>query len=130
MANYIEDVAIPSWPVTLPTAPLFAAYSEQHPSLAAVVTSGNKSKLIRKTSTRAQVPISVEFNFSKDQMTLFENFVYTTLEGGAIRFTFKHPRTEQVVDVSFDASQQNLFTIVPNGSMEYFKVSTQFLIWS
>lgn len=130
MANIIEVESLPSWPVTLPIAPLLAAYSEQHPNLATSVTAGNKTKLIRRASTRTQIPISVDFNFSKEQMTLFETFVYTTLEGGSIRFTFVHPRTEQAIEVSFDASQQNLFTITPNGSMRYFKVATQFLVWS
>lgn len=130
MANYIESESLPSWPVSLPIAPLLAAYLENHPSLSTSVTTGNKSKLIRKTSSRTQIPIVVEFNFSEAQMNVFETFFYNTLEGGAIRFTFVHPRTKQLVEVSFDPSQQNVFTISPNGSMRYFKVTTQFLVWS
>lgn len=130
MATYIETESIPTWPAGIPIAPLVAAYSETHPSLSTSVTSGNKSKIIRKTSTRTQIPINVAFNFTKDELTLFETFVYSTLEGGVIRFSFAHPRTGTSIETSFDASQQNLFTIEPNGSMNYFKVSTQFLVWS
>lgn len=130
MPTNIEVTSLPTWPSSLPVAPLIAAYSEQHPSLTTSVTSGNKSKLIRKTSTRTQVPIVVNFNLTKEQLTTFESFVYDVLEGGAVRFTFEHPRKEENVEVSFDATQQNVFTIEPNGSMSYFKVATQFLVWS
>ena len=130
MGTTTEVESLPTWPVTLPIAPLLSALSEQYPNLTTSVTSGNKSKLIRKVSTRAQVTLVVNFNFTEEEVGYFTTFVDDTLEGGAMRFTFTHPRTGASIETSFDPTQTNRFTIEPNGSMSYFKVTTQFLIWS
>ena len=130
MPTTFDDISLPTWPLELPIAPLISAYQEQYPSLISSVTSGNKSKLIRKTSTRSQISIIVHFNLTKDQVDSFVSFIDDVLEGGAVRFTFRHPRTYEQIEVSLDPTQTNRFTIDPNGSMDYFKVTTQFIVWS
>lgn len=123
-------MSIPSWPTTLPVSPLLSSYDEEVKSLTSAVTTGNKSILIRRMSTRTQTPISVAFNFTKNQVAIFETFFYNTLGGGALRFSFTHPRTKEEIEVSFDPSSEVAFKISPQDSMSYFKVSAKFLIWS
>lgn len=127
--NTIEVDSLPTWPVGLPIAPLLAEYTEPNKSLVTSVTSGNKSKIVRKTSSRTQRPLTVAFNLSASQVELFETFFYSTLEGGAIRFTFTHPRTLDNIECSFDPGQETAFTITPQDSMSYFKVTTNFIVW-
>ncbi len=129
MPTFIPTESLPEWPMSLPIAPLLASYRETHKSLTSSITTGNKSVIMRKVTTRVQKPMPVVFNFSKEEMTIFENFVYDTLEGGAVRFTFQHPRLKTIIEVTFDPSQENVFTIEPQDSMDFFKVSTQFLVW-
>lgn len=121
---------IPTWPAMLPVAPLLSSYKEDARTLTKAVTSGNKSMLIRRVSTRAQTPISVSFNLTKDQVNMFESFFYDVLAGGALRFSFVHPRKGTTIEVSFDPSAETAYTIEPQESMAYFKVNAKFLIWS
>ena len=125
-----DDYTLPAWPASLPVAPLLDAYSEAFPSLIANVTTGNKSMLIRKMATRSQIVLNVEFNLTKEQASIFEDFYNLTLDGGAARFTFTHPRKNEEIEVSFAPSQQSAFTLTPNGSMNNYKISLQLLVWS
>ena len=126
----MAEVTIPTWPDSLPLSPLIAAFQEEGKSLARAVTSGNKSVIVRKIATRTQRPISVAFNLSAEQVETFEQFFYGTLDGGVGRFSFTHPRTTDVIEVSFDPSQTTAFTIAPQSSMRYFKLTAKFIIWT
>ena len=130
MGTSIEIAALPEWPSTLPVAPLISAYAETHKTLVTAVTTSNKSVLVRKNATRAQPTFTVDFNLTAAQTTTFETFFYDTLEGGAIRFTFKHPRLGTNIEVSFDPTQDSAFTIDPQSSMENFKITTKLLVWN
>lgn len=123
-------VSLPVWPSALPRQPLLDALEESFPSLISNVTTGNKSMIVRKMASRSQTKLSVSFNFTKEQMQTFEDFFNQTLDGGSVRFTFKHPRKKQNVTVSFSPTQNVAFTSVPNGSMNYFKVQAEFIIWN
>lgn len=123
-------MANPIWPSSLPQAPLLDSYSEKYTTLAQAVTTGNKSILVRRNSTRAQDKISVSFNLTKEQVGYFERFYYNTLAGGTLRFSFIHPRTKSVIDVSFDPTSDNSFSIEPNGSMRNFVLTLQLIIWN
>lgn len=123
-------ISLPAWPSSLPLAPLIDAYNEAFPSLMANVTTGNKSLLLRKMASRSQITLDISFNLTEEQATIFEEFFYLTLDGGSLRFTFTHPRKKTEIEVSFSPTQQTAFTLKPNGSMEFFEVSFQLLVWS
>lgn len=120
---------IPIWPESLPLAPLLAAYNESHSSLAASVTTGNKSILLRRNATRAQPKLNVAFALSRKQVEYFETFFNDTLAGGTLRFTFEHPRKRENIEVSFDPTNESGFTIEPQDSMEVYKVSFTLIVW-
>ena len=126
----MADITLPSWPSSLPLQPLLDAYNESFPSLISNVTTGNKSIIIRKMASRSQTSLSVSFNLTKEEADIFENFFNSTLDGGALRFTFTHPRKKEQIEVSFSPSQQVAFTLTPNGSMNYFKIDFNLLVWS
>lgn len=123
---------IPIWPASLPLSPLLAEYSETHSSLATNVTTGNKSILLRRNTTRAQDRLNLSFNLSRQQVAYFTTFFYDTIAGGSMRFSFTHPRTLQEIECSFDPTSDQGFTISPagNATMKYYKVSMTFIIWS
>lgn len=125
-----DEVSFPVWPPSLPVQPLIDAYNETVPILTSNVTTGNKSIIVRKNSSRIQTFMSVSFNFNKEQMDLFEEFYSQTLSGGANIFTFTHPRKKVTLEVSFSPRQETAYTVAPNGSMEFFKVSAEFMIWN
>lgn len=124
-----EKIAIPVWPFTLPLSPLLDAYDETHASLAQSVTSGNKSILLRRNSTRSQSKLNVAFSLKKQQVGYFETFFYDTLAGGTLRFSFEHPRKLEQIEVSFDPTSDQAFTIAPQQSMSYYKVSFTLIVW-
>ena len=129
MGTTIEVASLPEWPSSLPVAPLIAAYNETHKTLATAVTTGNKTVLVRRNATRAQKTFTTNFSFTAAQVSTFETFFYTTLEGGAMRFTFKHPRKGTTIEVSFDPTQDSAFTIDPEGGMDCLKITTKLLVW-
>lgn len=124
------EISLPSWPEALPLAPLLDAYDEAHPSLISNVTTGNKSMIVRKMATRSQVVLSTSFNLTRDQASIFEDFFYITLDGGASRFTFTHPRKKEEIEVSFSPTQNEAFTLSPNGSMDFYELAMQLIVWS
>lgn len=121
---------IPTWPDSLPIAPLLADYSETKSSLAQAVTTGNKSILLRRNSTRAQDKLNVSFALNRQQTKYFEQFFYDTLAGGTLRFTFRHPRTLETIEASFDPTSEQALTITPQESMEIYKVTFTLIIWN
>lgn len=126
----MSEASLANWPSLLPAAPLLAALQEEGKSLAKVVTTGNKSMLVRKLASRTQRRFSAAFNMTAAQVEAFETFFHDTLDGGVARFNFTHPRTGEAIEVSFDPSQSTAYTLTPQGSMEYFKVSAKFIIWT
>ena len=85
-------------------------------SLASVVTTGNKSAIIRRNTTRSQTPIA--FNFTKEQVAFFETFSMILLVGESSSFT--HPR-KTTIEVSFDPSQEEVYTIEPQDNMSFLR---------
>lgn len=120
---------IPIWPDSLPLSPLLDAYEETHSSLAQSVTSGNKSILLRRNSTRAQSKLSVAFALRRKEVEYFTAFFYDTLAGGTLRFTFEHPRTRKQIEVSFDPTSDQAFTIQPQQTMELYKIAFTLIVW-
>lgn len=120
------------WPPSLPQAPLLSAYNERYSSTVTSVTTGNKSLLIRKNSSRAQDRLEVAFIVTRKQVEIFKTFFNDTLDGGSRRFYFEHPRTLEDVECSFDPTTDAPFTITPadNITMEYFKITATFIVWN
>lgn len=120
---------VPTWPSSLPQAPQLADYGENYTSLAQSVTTGNKSLLIRRNSTRAQDRMTLSFMLNRQQVEYFEQFFYNTLAGGTLRFNITHPRTKKIIDVSFDPTSEQVFTVQPQQTMELYKISFTIIIW-
>lgn len=121
---------IPTWPDTLPPAPQLDGYNETHSSLTTSVTTGNKSLLIRRNSTRAQDRLNLTFMMNRKQVSYFEQFFYNTLAGGSLRFNFTHPRTLETIECSFDPTNDDSITITAQESMNLFKVEVVFIVWN
>lgn len=123
-------MTIPSWPSTLPSRPQRTSYQEQIPGMSQVVTTGNKSLLVRRNSTRAQEKLSVVYVLSSDQVEYLKMFYNDTLAAGTLRFNYTHPVTGKVIEVSFDPSSENGLTITPFEKTLHWQVSMTFIIWS
>lgn len=119
------------WPASLPIAPLLATYNERYASTVTAVTTGNKSLLVRKNSSRAQNRLDVAFMLNKKQVEYFKTFYNDILDGGSTRFYFQHPRTLEDIECSFDPTTDQPFTITPadNLTMKYYKLVATFIIW-
>lgn len=123
-------MALPTWPVSLPQRPLVASYNEEYPTLAVSVVTGNKTKLMRRASTRAQDKIAMTFVLSPKQVGYFEQFYYDTLAGGTLRFNFTHPRKLTEIEVSIDPGSEQGFTITPYETTLYYKLSLSVIVWN
>ncbi len=92
---------MPTWPDTLPAAPLLESFHETTPdSTIRTEMDAGPAKLRRRT-TAAVRRMNVGYLLSKAQVATLEDFYLTTLQGGTIPFTFTHPRTDDAVSCRF-----------------------------
>lgn len=81
------------WPPGLPQLALIDGYDETladtliHTQMEAGVDK------VRRRFSAAAAPITLAFTMSADQTVIMETFYYDTLQGGALRFDYTHPRT-------------------------------------
>lgn len=126
-----DALILPVWPPTLPIAPLLADFSEEIPGLATNMVTANKSLLIRRSCTRRQHKLNLAFHFTRLQTSYFEQFYNDGLLEGKRRFEFEHPRTRRVIEVSFDPTEEQCYSITPyiTAKMEHYKVACRFIVW-
>lgn len=112
-------MAIPTWPTTLPLQPLVDGYEETWFSQTEHKTPANGAPMVRRTQKLSIVAFKVKFVLTEDQVNILNNFIYETLEGGALRFEFTHPRTKELVEMSFygkDTSSELVTIGEPKGT--------------
>lgn len=89
------------WPMTLPQEPLAEGYRET-PGDQTVRTQMETGRAkVRRRSSAAPVQIDMVFMMTKGQVGILESFFDQTLKGGALDFSFKHPRKGQEVQCRF-----------------------------
>lgn len=109
---------MPTWPGTLPDYALKKGYSEQivpATTLRSPMESGARKR--RRRFTTGPKLIRITMPLTDAQITIFQSFYETDLEGGALSFTFTHPRTDASVTVAFREEPK---PIVPEGATTYY----------
>lgn len=119
----------PMWPEELPIKPLLDAYSERPAKVTTSMSTQNKSPIVRRTATRGNRRIDVEFNLTYEQLEVFEDFCTEKLNQCSGIFRFVHPRTKSIVDVSFDPNSDPPYELTANGSNKYWLVRFTLMIW-
>lgn len=95
------------WPVELPDEPLLQAYNEQLPKMIVRTPMDQGPAKTRRLSSTNSRFVNVEFIFTEAELEIFDEFFMTTILGGALSFTWVHPRTLAIVDcrIMVDSSQ-------------------------
>lgn len=83
---------MPSWPSTLPSAPLAARYREMPPDTALRTEMDAGPAKMRRRTTAAVRPLEVEYLLSAAQVAALDSFYTDDLLGGTLGFDFTHPR--------------------------------------
>lgn len=112
-------MAIPSWPATLPLQPLVDGYEETWFSQTEFKTPDSGAPIVRRKQALSMRAFRVKFVLTEEQVNILDNFIYKTLEGGALRFEFTHPRTKESVEMSFygkDTSTELVTISEPKGT--------------
>ena len=110
---------IPTWPTALPTQPLVDGYEETWFSQTEHKTPANGAPMVRRAQKLSVVAFKVKFVLTEEQVNILNDFIYGTLEGGALRFEFIHPRTKEPVEMSFygkDTSSELVTIGEPKGT--------------
>lgn len=107
------------WPVELPTAPLEQGYSEGIPNntLRSSVDAGPAK--VRRKGGLVPFPITVTMLCTAEQIATLETFISGTLQEGALRFEWTHPRTGATVETRFLPSGERLVSIEPSGPFRW-----------
>lgn len=138
-------MAIPTWPATLPLQPLVDGYEETWFSQTEFKTPDSGAPMVRRKQVLSIRAFKVKFVLTEEQVNFLDEFIYKTLEGGALRFSFTHPRTKEDVEMSFygkDTSTELVTIGEPKGTRMpingetgerpktvYYTVSFTMILW-
>lgn len=95
-----------SWPVTLPQDVLVQGYAEAFPSTTLRTQMDAGPAKTRRRFTASVRPLRVTMPLTRAQVALLDTFYTDTLEGGALEFTWTHPRTLAAVTLRFVSPPQ------------------------
>lgn len=90
-----------TWPVTLPDNFLVDSYQEAFSDNVLRTSMSVGPAKMRRRSTAGTRPISGNQYMTPDHLGIFDIFFTTTLEDGALRFDWTHPRTGVSVEFRF-----------------------------
>ena len=120
-------MAIPTWPTTLPLQPLVDGYEESWFSQTEYKTPDSGAPMVRRRQRLSIRAFKVQFVLTEEQVNYLDDFIYNTLEGGTLRFSFVHPRTKEIVEMSFygkDTSTELVTIGEPKGTRMPVNVNT------
>lgn len=92
---------MPSWPAILPTAPLNDGFRETMPVTTVRTDMEAGPTKVRRRTTAGVRKLTLAYLLTKAQVETLENFVAGDIAGGALSFTFSHPRTSTLVNCRF-----------------------------
>lgn len=88
---------MPSWPQSLPPAPLLDGFVETVPETIIRTAMDQGPAKVRQRSSAGVRVFQMSFLLTKVQTAVFDNFYLNTLNGGALMFDFTHPRTGETL---------------------------------
>lgn len=94
-------MTIPSWPAELPQLVLQDGYQETMPNTRLRTQMDQGPAKVRRRFSAGVRPFSLLLDMSSAQVAIFDTFYNTTLEGGSLSFSWKHPRTGANVTFRF-----------------------------
>lgn len=94
------------WPDELPVRPLYEGYQEIAPTVVLRTQMDAGVPRMRRRFTAAPRPVKCVLSLTTEQVALLDTFFTETLEGGADRFEWLHPRTEEPADFRFTQAPQ------------------------
>jgi len=92
---------MPTWPETLPDHPLKDELSEEPPDVLLRTGMDAGPAKVRRRFTAGVRPFAVKLRLTADQAADLDEFYVTTLQGGALRFDWVHPRTGDAAEFRF-----------------------------
>jgi len=111
---------MPTWPNTLPQSPLLDGFRETVPDITIRSTMDQGPAKVRLRTTAAVRTMALTYLMSKDQIAALETFYLATVQGGALSFTFTHPRSNTVMNCRFTRPPEYVPT---NGN--FFRVAIE-----
>lgn len=94
-------MASQTWPAGLPQNLLLDGFSEQPPDTRIRGEMDQGPPKMRRRSTASSRPIDGELYLTGSQVTTLDDFYNNTLDGGVLKFDWKHPRTGNSVEMRF-----------------------------
>jgi len=113
-------MAYPAWPVGLPNDVLGNGYEEHPPRVILRTPMDIGPAKIRRLISNDIRPISISMVLTLAQVATFDSFFMTDLFGGALRFTWTHPRTGAAIEsrIMTDSNQGPRYTNLGGGKVK------------
>jgi hypothetical protein len=97
---------MPSWPSSLPKAPLLEGYGESPPDLILRSQTDVGWARTRRRASAGPTRITATYAMTGAQLAIFEGFVAGDIGERTLAFDWPHPRTGQTVSVRMTAIPQ------------------------
>ena len=108
---------MPTWPNTLPVSPLLDGFSETLPETLIRTKMETGPDKVRARTSAGVRKFQMSFMFDRAQTATFDRFYQNTINGGALSFSFVHPRTDEVMDQRLTKAPQYM-----SANSKFFKV--------
>ena len=92
---------MPTWPSSLPEAPLLQGFSETPPETVVRTQMEAGPAKIRRRFSAGVRRFTMQFSMTQDQVAAFDDFFQNDCAGGSLAFDFTHPRTKQAHQFRF-----------------------------
>ena len=92
---------MPTWPITLPAAPLIDRFRETAPNTLIRTEMDQGPAKVRQRTTAGVRLLSVSYLLSADQTADLDDFYTNDTAGGALAFDYIHPRTGDTLTCRF-----------------------------
>jgi hypothetical protein len=90
-----------TWPASLPQALLYEGAQEKAPNEVVRTQMDAGPPKVRRRFTAGVRGFPGQLSLTKAQVQTLDDFYLVTLQGGALKFSWRHPRTGAAVDLRF-----------------------------
>lgn len=95
---------MPSWPSNLPGLPLAGKYEETPPETVLRTPMDEGPAKLRRRGTAGVRRLKLEYLLDASQVAALDAFYLEDVRGGALSFSFAHPREGELVSCRFRAA--------------------------
>jgi hypothetical protein len=116
---------MPTWPSSLPDYVLVQGYEENTPNTLVRTQMDKGPDKVRRRYTAGTRTFGAQLELTGAQVATLESFLENDLDGGALRFDWTHPRTQNSVSFRFVPLRDDTLVSYSGLGNDYYRAQMQ-----